>query len=71
MVQRREQGFIQERVSQPTIEALEEGVLERLARSDAVPIHLGSLTIIVGLPLLITGRAHGHTQARIMSQEVV
>lgn len=60
MVQRREQGFIQERVSQHAIEGLDEGVLERLASGDVVPIHLGSLTIILGLPpSSITGRAHG------------
>ena len=43
MSQRREEGLIQELVSQPPIEAFDEGVLDRLARCDVVPFHLGPI----------------------------
>lgn len=41
MGQGREEGFIQELVSQPPIEAFDESVLDRLARRDVMPIHFG------------------------------
>ena len=43
MGQRREESLIQELVSQPPIEAFDEGVLDRLARCDVVPFHLGPI----------------------------
>ena len=40
MGQGREQGFIQQLVTQPSVEAFDEGVLRRLSRRDVVPVDL-------------------------------
>lgn len=40
VVQGRKQRLVQKLVAQPTIEALDEGVLGRLARRDVVPVDL-------------------------------
>ena len=40
MGQRRDQGFVQQLVAQPPIEAFDKGVLRGLARCDAVPVDL-------------------------------
>ena len=64
--ERGEQGLVEEFVPQPSVEALDEGILDRLARGDVVPVDPGavgeaqdgvrgelvplSLTIMPGLP---------------------
>ena len=40
MGQRREQGFVQQLVAQPPVEAFDEGILGGLARRDIVPVDL-------------------------------
>ena len=40
MGQRRDQGFVQQLIAQPPVEAFDEGVLRRLARRDVVPVDL-------------------------------
>lgn len=63
MVEAEEQGFVQQLVAHPPVEAFAEAVLHRLARRDEVPFHLmilrpgedrvgGELGAVVAAPLL-------------------
>ena len=50
MVQRREQGLVQQLVPEAAIEALYEGILGRLAGRDVVPVDLAP--IVMSPPLI-------------------